>query len=76
MNSPSIVGTVLLVAFAWSYLFLLRPLVGGGARGMQDSYLIVGELFLVTAAGTAGDRINGLVDADLCELQLIILTLL
>ncbi len=57
--AASIVGTVLLVAFAWSYLFLV-PLGWWGARGVRYSYLIVGELFLVTAAGTAVIGLNGL----------------
>jgi hypothetical protein len=39
--AASIVGTVLLVAFAWSYLFLV-PLGWWGARGVRYSYLIVG----------------------------------
>jgi two-component system sensor histidine kinase DesK len=57
--AASIVGTVLLVAFAWSYLFLV-PLGWWGARGVRYSYLIVGELLLVTAAATADIGLNGL----------------
>jgi two-component system, NarL family, sensor histidine kinase DesK len=57
--AASIVGTVLLVAFAWSYLFLV-PLGWWGARGARYSYLIVGELLVVTLAGTAVIGLNGL----------------
>ena len=57
--AASIVGTVLLVAFAWSYLFLV-PLGWWGARGARYSYLIVGELLLVSVAATADIGLNGL----------------
>jgi two-component system sensor histidine kinase DesK len=57
--AASILGTALLLAFAWSYLFLV-PLGWWGARGSRYSYLIVGELLLVTAAATADIGLNGL----------------
>jgi two-component system sensor histidine kinase DesK len=57
--AASIAGTALLLAFACSYLFLV-PLGWWGARGAQYSYLIVGELLLLTAAATADIGLNGL----------------
>jgi two-component system, NarL family, sensor histidine kinase DesK len=54
-----IVGTAFLLVFAWSYLFLV-PLGWWGARGARYSYLIVGELLLVTAGATAVIGVNGL----------------
>jgi two-component system sensor histidine kinase DesK len=57
--AASIVGTALLVAFAWSYLFLV-PLGWWGARGARYSYLIVGLLLVLTASATAAIGMNGL----------------
>jgi len=57
--AASIAGTALLVAFGWSYLFLV-PLGWWGARGTRYSYLIVGVLMTLTIAATAVIGENGL----------------
>ena len=43
----SIAGTVLVLAFAWAYLFLV-PSVWFGRNGKRDSYAVVGVLLFLT----------------------------
>jgi two-component system, NarL family, sensor histidine kinase DesK len=57
--AASIVGTALLIAFGWAYLFLV-PLGWWGARGARYSYVIVGVLMTLTLAATAVIGQNGL----------------
>jgi two-component system sensor histidine kinase DesK len=57
--AASVAGTALVVAFGWSYLFLV-PLGWWGARGARYSNLIVGLLVLETASATALIGMNGL----------------
>jgi two-component system sensor histidine kinase DesK len=55
----SVVGTALLLLFAWAYLFLV-PLGWWGMRGAKYNYAIVSILLALTLASTAVIGANGL----------------
>lgn len=68
----SITGTVLLVVFAWAYLFLV-PLCWWGTPGARYSYLIVGVLLTLSLAATAVIGENGLMSLIFVAAAAIIL---